>query len=299
MNRHESLRGLSRDHHHALVLARTLLRVKADPPADPARFIAEIRTQWFAEVSPHFSVEERELLPLSDCASQELREHAQRIRSEHAQLRGLLEGLGTDDLADHSAQLGELLEAHVRFEERTWFPTLEAALDPPTLAGLSRRLQLIPESLITGFHRDEDGVWVAELDCTHTQHVRHAPPFSLAPWVTEAAGRAAHVGTPLRCQLCRMPRLPPCATSYRQSPEYDETTIPAGLLRSHHLRAGAWGQIQVLEGSVQYVLEDEGDLTLVLRPGVMGIVAPARPHHIALGPGARVCIHFCRCAALE
>jgi tellurite resistance-related uncharacterized protein len=61
------------------------------------------------------------------------------------------------------------------------------------------------------------------------------------------------------------------------------------------LRAGAWGEIDVLEGRVRYVLEDEGELTFVLRPGVVGIVAPERPHHIELDPGARLRIRFCRC----
>ena len=26
---------------------------------------------------------------------------------------------------------------------------------------------------ITGFHLDEEGYWVAELECGHNQHVRH------------------------------------------------------------------------------------------------------------------------------
>ncbi|PRQ07571.1 DUF3565 domain-containing protein [Enhygromyxa salina] len=299
MNRHECLRGLSRDHHHALVLARTLVRVSAEPPTDPDSFVAEIRTQWTAEIAPHFTAEERELLPLSDCGDQQLRAHAQRIRSDHAQLRQLLDTLAPSNLADQAPELGQLLAAHVRFEERTWFPALEAALDPSTLEALSHRLQPIPESQITGFHRDDEDIWVAELDCGHAQHIRHAPPFSLAAWVNEPAERAAHLGTRLRCQLCRMPRRPPCATMYKQTPEYDETTIPAGLLRSHRLRGGAWGEIEVIAGTVEYVLEDEDNLTFALRPGVLGIVAPERPHHIALGPSARVRVRFCRCAKLE
>ncbi|PRQ04271.1 hypothetical protein ENSA5_09200 [Enhygromyxa salina] len=159
---------------------------------------------------------------------------------------------------------------------------------------MTRPAQSAPESRITGFRRDEDGVWVAELECGHPQHIRHAPPFQLAAWVNDEAGRAAHIGTPLRCQLCRMPRLPPDAAAYKQTPEYDDATIPAGLLRSHRLRPGSWGEIVVLEGRVHYVLEDEDNLTFALRPGVPGVVAPERPHHIRLEPGARVQIQFFR-----
>ena len=55
---------------------------------------------------------------------------------------------------------------------------------------------------IVGFHQDELGDWVAELDCGHHQHVRHRPPFQLRPWVVEADGRRDRLGTPLECPLC-------------------------------------------------------------------------------------------------
>lgn len=257
--------------------------------------MAEVHEQWTTEIGPHFIMEERELLPLGDCGAQELRAHGQRIRSDHAQLRQMLETLSASELSLQAGPFGQALEDHVRFEERVWFPALEAALDPTTLETLAWRLQHDPDSIITSFERDDDQVWVAMLDCGHSQHIRHAPPFQLAAWVNDPDERAAHLSERLRCPLCRMPRLPTCATSYKQTPEYDDTTLPAGLLRSHQLRAGTWGEIVVLEGRVHYVLEDEGDLTLVLRPGVLGIVAPERPHHIELQPDARVFVRFCRC----
>jgi len=37
---------------------------------------------------------------------------------------------------------------------------------------------------IVGFHQDENGDWVAELECGHGQHVRHKPPWTSRPWVT-------------------------------------------------------------------------------------------------------------------
>ena len=43
---------------------------------------------------------------------------------------------------------------------------------------------------IVGFVADEVGDWVALLDCHHRQHVRHRPPFRVAPWVEDEAGRA-------------------------------------------------------------------------------------------------------------
>jgi hypothetical protein len=59
----------------------------------------------------------------------------------------------------------------------------------------------IPRSII-GFHLDEEHHWVAELECGHTQHVRHAPPWSVREWTTAAEGRAAMLGQKLACKKC-------------------------------------------------------------------------------------------------
>ena len=58
------------------------------------------------------------------------------------------------------------------------------------------------ERAITGFHLDEEGHWVAELDCGHNQHVRHTPPWINRPWVVTAAGRASRLGARLACRKC-------------------------------------------------------------------------------------------------
>jgi hypothetical protein len=55
---------------------------------------------------------------------------------------------------------------------------------------------------IVGYHQDDVGDWVADLECGHTQHVRHDPPWQVRPWVVTAAGRAEHLGTILMCVLC-------------------------------------------------------------------------------------------------
>jgi hypothetical protein len=55
---------------------------------------------------------------------------------------------------------------------------------------------------ITGYHQDDEGHWVAELECGHTQHVRHDPPWQVRPWVVTPAGRAEHLGTSLHCIKC-------------------------------------------------------------------------------------------------
>lgn len=59
----------------------------------------------------------------------------------------------------------------------------------------------IPRAIV-GYHRDEDGHWVADLACGHGQHVRHDPPWQLRPWVLSEAGRASFLGHELGCIRC-------------------------------------------------------------------------------------------------
>lgn len=58
------------------------------------------------------------------------------------------------------------------------------------------------ERRITGFHQDDKGDWVAELDCGHTQHVRHDPPWQVREWATTESGRTERVGTMVECGWC-------------------------------------------------------------------------------------------------
>jgi Protein of unknown function (DUF3565) len=66
---------------------------------------------------------------------------------------------------------------------------------------------------IVGYHQDERGDWIAELDCGHRQHVRHQPPFQLRPWVVDAEGRRRRLGTPLDCRLCDQDEPAPAASA--------------------------------------------------------------------------------------
>jgi hypothetical protein len=58
------------------------------------------------------------------------------------------------------------------------------------------------ERQVTGFHQDEQGHWVAEVECGHNQHVRHDPPWESRPWVVTPEGRCSHLGMRLNCVKC-------------------------------------------------------------------------------------------------
>lgn len=55
---------------------------------------------------------------------------------------------------------------------------------------------------IVGFHLDDEGHWVADLECGHGQHVRHNPPLVTRLWVLTRTGRDQHLGTALNCIRC-------------------------------------------------------------------------------------------------
>lgn len=77
-----------------------------------------------ADLLDHFATEERELPATVIPVAPEL---ILRLFEEHAQLRTLLARIETGDLAALPA-FGELLAAHVRFEERELFPCFESAI---------------------------------------------------------------------------------------------------------------------------------------------------------------------------
>ena len=148
------------------------------------------------------------------------------------------------------------------------------------------------ERAITGYHRDDEGDWVAELMCGHNQHVRHRPPFQLRAWVLEAEGRMERLGLPLDCPLCDRAELPEALRLVRSSPEWDENTMPRGLLRAHRVASGTWGRIVVHDGQLRFAASTEPVLEVVLGPGSTHAIPPNVEHKVQpLGP-VRFVIEF-------
>lgn len=147
---------------------------------------------------------------------------------------------------------------------------------------------------IAGYHRDEKGDWVADLECGHPQHVRHRPPMEERPWVLTDEGRASHLGTKLNCLYCNMPTLPADAEPYKTTQEYTETTIPEGMLRDHRIKAGTWGRIIVREGKLLYSLAEPSGSAWFLRPGIDGIIAPRSAHWVVPHGKVRFVVEFLR-----
>jgi hypothetical protein len=55
---------------------------------------------------------------------------------------------------------------------------------------------------IASFRQDAHGDWVAVLECGHTLHVRHNPPFQDRAWVLTPEGRESFIGVLIECKAC-------------------------------------------------------------------------------------------------
>ena len=128
MPRAGALLELSRDHHAALVLGRDARRAAAT--SDCAIWldtIARVEDYWRRSMADHFVEEER----LIQLARERLDPEAVgRILSEHTELRMLASGACSLEPRARLGRFGELLSAHVRYEERLFFPQLEPHVPP-------------------------------------------------------------------------------------------------------------------------------------------------------------------------
>jgi len=134
MKRDPRLHRLSSDHHHALVLARRVKQAAQQGGDEVERAWAEVIERFEAELAPHFDIEERCLLPALRTAGEALL--VDRTLADHAAIRACVSGSG--DRREHLAWFAELLEAHVRFEERELFETAQALLDREVLDAIAQ-----------------------------------------------------------------------------------------------------------------------------------------------------------------
>ena len=148
------------------------------------------------------------------------------------------------------------------------------------------------ERTILGFSQDEAGAWVAHLSCLHSQHVRHNPPFRLAPWVLDDAERAARVGATLDCPLCDRAELPDGLEVVRTTKVWDESSMPAALRRAHRVAAGTWGRLQVEEGRIRFRADTSPALDVVVEAGESQPIPPETDHDVEPQGNARFYVEF-------
>jgi hypothetical protein len=132
MKRDALLIPFSRDHHGGLLLAQ-LLKAGAPPyrglPTEPDGKIAYALDFYRTKLQPHFAGEEkmfRECLGLDATTDALIGE----LLEEHQYLSAGFEELpATTDSEQQMNLLGNALEAHIRKEERVFFPVIELKME--------------------------------------------------------------------------------------------------------------------------------------------------------------------------
>ncbi|MFN2260721.1 MAG: hemerythrin domain-containing protein [Psychroflexus sp.] len=127
INRHKALRNLSREHHDGLVFA---LRLQKGVAKKADLQDMEDYAQWFwnHHLIPHFDMEEKHLFSRLD----EEGDLVKKAKQQHRELKSLFEK-ESKSYADFKA-IYELLQKHIRLEERELFMEIQHELDESELA---------------------------------------------------------------------------------------------------------------------------------------------------------------------
>lgn len=91
--------------------------------------------------------------------------------------------------------------------------------------------------------------------------------------------------------------LPTDAVAYARTEVFTEATVPAGLLRAHTTKAGAWALIHVLAGRLVYRVKDPrrpASETLLTPDGPPGVVEPTILHEVEPLGAVRFFVEFHR-----
>lgn len=140
MKRSAALAPLSRDHHHALVIASAMTRASEATARSAAMLFADFILDH--EVR-HFALEESLLLPALPPGDR-TRVLTERVLADHTRLREAARQLrlaSSEPGTELVRSLGARLRAHVQLEERELFPYLEDSLDSPSLDRIGAQLE--------------------------------------------------------------------------------------------------------------------------------------------------------------
>lgn len=139
IKRHKGLHPLSHHHHHALVAAHRLMKAGTEDSKFPlAELPGILRTFWHNEGQQHFREEEELLLPLYARYASLDRPEITDMLLEHVKLRSLIMQALEQETpsAEFLREIGTMLEAHVRKEERVTFGIIEDAIPDEALLNL-------------------------------------------------------------------------------------------------------------------------------------------------------------------
>jgi len=79
--------------------------------------------------------------------------------------------------------------------------------------------------------------------------------------------------------------LPDHVTKYGETAVFDAQSVPSKLTNAHDTKAGVWGKLCVLSGSIRYVIDSDDRKSIVVNANEYAIITPQQPHHVEIiGP---------------
>ena len=152
ITRNEQIKKFSREHHSSLLFCWKI-RQGLKNNLQPQRICDYIQYYWQQNLQPHFREEEKILFaPIKD-------RQVQRAINEHKQIRRQIEGLANNlakiDIQKNLARIADMVDDHVRYEERTLFPHLEKKLNKEQLKNIGEQIQKQYSSPLIDQYEDE------------------------------------------------------------------------------------------------------------------------------------------------
>lgn len=152
IKRSEHLIQLSREHHFSLLFCWKV-RTGIKKNIDKSRITPYILSFWKEHLLPHFEEED----VLFEKVDDELVQRAYKEHQELNQTMELLHDVSDDKAYALFAKIADLVDDHVRFEERVLFPHLEDQIEENELAEVARKLlEMQPHALQDEY---EDEFW--------------------------------------------------------------------------------------------------------------------------------------------
>lgn len=90
-----------------------------------------------------------------------------------------------------------------------------------------------------------------------------------------------------------MKSLPDNVVAYKKTPEFDESSVPNGLLNNHQTKEGVWGKIVLLEGRLLYTINEPKE-EIYLDANNSGVVEPTVYHQVKPLGKVRFYVEFYR-----
>jgi tellurite resistance-related uncharacterized protein len=90
-----------------------------------------------------------------------------------------------------------------------------------------------------------------------------------------------------------MKSLPDNVVAYKKTPEFDESSVPNGLLNNHQTKEGVWGKIVILEGRLLYTINEPKE-EIYLDSNNSGVVEPTVYHQVKPLGKVRFYVEFYR-----